>query len=136
MKKYCKLLIALAVIVLSATVASAKGPEGKWMLLTENGKAFPGITNSVKVVDKKGNFTVLWSFNNGRTYKVMQQGTWSELMPGVIVEECKKSGIGSVALSYKVTGKKMSLTFSYPNEPKRVIVQEYIDYDTYLKQMK
>lgn len=131
MNRFLKITLTIIACLGCTFAMSAKSPAGKWLLLTQNGQPYPGITDCVKIIDKKGNYTILWSYNNGKTYTVMQEGQWTEVLPGVVVENNKMNGVGKVAVNYRVEGNKLFLSFSYPSSPQTVVTQEYIRFDKY-----
>ncbi len=127
-------ILALAVCALfCASTLMAKIPAGKWVLVDIDGKPTQDFT-SVKIIEDNGAFTVLWSYDNLSTFTVMQQGTVTETLPGVCVENTSLVKNGPNAISFNRKGDTLTLRFTYKNNPRKVVTEKYIKYETYLKQ--
>lgn len=133
MQRIVKFLLAVvACMALSAPVEA--NPTGKWVLTSFNGSAPSGF-QSVKIIKKDGSFTVLWSYDDFKTYVVMNQGTWQEELPGVVVENPQLVKNGPNALNYKRVGDKLLVEYTYKNQQThRIIKEEYVKYETFMKQ--
>lgn len=136
MKRLCSVLILAACVLLFSSTMMAKIPVGKWVLVEFNGQPASdfGFT-SVKVIEDRGTFTVLWSYDNLITFTVKQQGTVKETLPGVCVENTLLTPNGPNAIRYERKGKNLTLRYTYKNSPQKVITEKYVKYETYLKSL-
>ena len=133
MKRLFSILILAMCALFSAAPLMAKIPVGKWVLVEIDGKPTPSFT-SVKIIEANGTFTVLWAYDNLQTFTVLNQGTLSEQLPGVCVENPTLAKNGPNAISFERKGNTLNLRYTYKNQPRKVITEKYIKYETYLKQ--
>lgn len=133
MKRLLSILILAVCALFSASSLMAKIPVGKWVLVDIDGTPTKNFT-SVKVIEENGTFTVLWSYDNLTTFTVMQQGILSEKLPGVCVENTTLAKNGPNAIRFDRKGNTLILRYTYKNNPREVITEKYIKYETYIKQ--
>lgn len=133
MKRLLSILLLAVCTLFSSSSLMAKIPVAKWVLVEIDGQPTHDFT-SVKIIDANGAFTVLWSYDNLQTFTVMNQGTLSEQLPGVCVENPTLAKNGPNAISFERKGNTLNLRYTYKNSPKTVITEKYIKYETYLKQ--
>ncbi len=135
MKRLLSILILAVGALFSTSSVMAKIPVGKWVLVDIDGKPTQNFT-SVKVIEENGKFTVLWSYDNLVTFTVMQQGTVCETLPGVCVENTSLVKNGPNAIRFERKGNTLTLRYTYRNNTRKVITENYIKYDTYLKSLR
>lgn len=135
MKRLLFILVLAVGALFSTSSMMAKIPVGKWVLVEFNGVTAKTFDfTSVKIIDKNGKFTVLWSYDDLTTFTVKQQGTLSEQLPGVCIENTTLIANGPNAVRFERKGNTLILRYTYKNRPQKVITEKYIKYDTYLKQ--
>lgn len=133
MKRLLSILLLAVCALFSASSLMAKIPVGKWVLVEFDGKPTPDFT-SVKIIEANGAFTVLWSYDNLQTFTVMNQGTLSEQLPGVCIENPTLAQNGPNAIRFERKGNTLLLHYTYKHNPRQVVTEKYIKYETYLKQ--
>ena len=129
MKFYGRYIITSFLLLILIPAFGVKKPVGIWRMVRP---VIPD-TEVVKVIDKNGEFNVLWSLNKGETYIVKQFGKWDVISPGVVEEKCSMNNFGEVVLKYEVRKDSLFLEFSYPRSPWLVNRQIYVKDKTVFK---
>ena len=122
----------------SSSLAFATHPlAGQWILISDSGRSVRKHAVYIKNLKSDGTFTVHMSEDRGKTYKLIQWGTYTDpIAYGVYIEspviDNNLNEVPEIAINYNLEGNVVRLSYSWKNERNHPQVWQRIDRKNHL----